>query len=76
MFFWNSLGKKTGVGSHSLLQRIFLVLGSNLGLMHCRQILYHLRHQGSPVAPLSSTAKAPQNKFKKQYGFLLLFLRK
>ena len=22
--------------------------GSNLGLLHCRQILYHLSHQGSP----------------------------
>ena len=27
--------------------------GSNLGLLHCRQILYHLSLQGSPV-PLSS----------------------
>ena len=30
-----------GVGCHSLLQRIFLTQGSNLGLVHCRQILYH-----------------------------------
>ena len=22
--------------------------GSNLGLLHCRQILYHLSHQGGP----------------------------
>ena len=29
---WNSLGKNTGVGCHSLLQRIFLNYGSNLGL--------------------------------------------
>ena len=28
------------VGSHSLLQRILLTQGSNLGLLHCRQILY------------------------------------
>ena len=34
--------------SHSLLQGIFLTQGSNLGLLHCRQILYHLSHQGSP----------------------------
>ena len=33
---------------HSLLQEIFLTQGSNLGLLHCRQILYHLSHQGSP----------------------------
>ena len=38
----------TGVGSHYLLQGIFPTLGSNLGLLPCRQILYHLSHQGSP----------------------------
>ena len=38
----------TGVGSHYLLQGIFPTQGSNLGLLHCRQILYHLSHQGSP----------------------------
>ena len=37
-----------GVGSHFLLQRIFLSQGLNQGLLHCRQILYHLNHQGSP----------------------------
>ena len=46
---WDSPGKNTGVGCHALLQGIFLTQGSNPGLMHCRQILYHLRHQGSPV---------------------------
>ena len=40
-------GKNTGVGSHSLLQGIFPTQGSNLSLLHCRQILYHLSHQGS-----------------------------
>ena len=34
--------------NHSLLQGIFLTQGSNLGLLCCRQILYHLSHQGSP----------------------------
>ena len=34
------------VGSHSLLQEIFPTQGSNLGLLHCRQIFYHLSHQG------------------------------
>jgi len=29
------------------LQRIFSTQGSNLGLLHCRWILYHLSHQGS-----------------------------
>ena len=45
---WSSPGKNTGVGRHSLLQGIFLIQGSNLCLLHCRQILYHLSHQGSP----------------------------
>ena len=30
---------------HFLLQRIFLTQGLNLGLLHCRQMLYHLSHQ-------------------------------
>ena len=30
------------------LQGIFLNQGLNLGLLHCRQILYHLGHQESP----------------------------
>ena len=42
-------GKNTRVGSHSLLQGFFLTQGSNLGLLHYRQILYHLSHQGSPT---------------------------
>ena len=45
---WNSPGQNTGVGSLSLLQGIFPTQGSNLGLLHCRQILYRLSHQGSP----------------------------
>ena len=43
----NSLGKNTGVGCHSLLQGIFPTQGSIPGLLHCRQILYRLNHQGS-----------------------------
>ena len=35
-------------GNHSLLQGIFPTQGSNLSLLHCMQILYHLSHQGSP----------------------------
>ena len=37
---WDSLGSSTGVGCHVLLQGIFLTLGSNLSLLHCRRILY------------------------------------
>ena len=41
---WNSPGQNTGVGGLSLLQEIFPTQGSNLGLPHCRQILYRLSH--------------------------------
>ena len=44
----NSLGKNTRVGFHSLLQGIFPTQGLNPDLLHCRLILYHLRHQGNP----------------------------
>ena len=52
---WNSSGKNTGEGCHSLFQGIFLTQRLNLGFLHCRQILYHLSHQGRPpkYAPLS-----------------------
>ena len=41
-------GKHTGVGCHCLLQGIFPNQGSKPDIPHCRQILYHLSHQGSP----------------------------
>ena len=34
-----------------LLQGIFPAQGSNLALLHCRQTLYHLSHQGSTFLP-------------------------
>ena len=42
----DSPGKNTGVGGHALLQGIFPAQGLN---PHCRQILYHVSHKGSPV---------------------------
>ena len=39
--------KNTTVGSLSLLQGIFLIQELNLGLLHCRQILYQLSDEGS-----------------------------
>ena len=36
------------MGCHFILQRIFPTQGSNPGLLHGRQTLYHLSHQGSP----------------------------
>ena len=42
---WNSSGQNSGVGSLSLLQGIFPTQGSNLGLPHCRHILYQLSYK-------------------------------
>ena len=44
---WDFQGKSTGVGCHFLLQGTFPTQGSNPGLSHCRQTLYHLSHQGT-----------------------------
>ena len=59
---------------HFLLQGIFPTQGLNLGLPHCRQMLYHLSHQGSPVYQLC------KNVFQSRmaiafYGVLLLAFR-
>ena len=40
---WSSPGKNTGVGCHFFLQGIFLTQESNLGFLHCRQMIYCLR---------------------------------
>ena len=48
---WNSPGQNTRAGIRSLLQGIFPTYWSNPGLLHCRQILYQLSHQGSPPVP-------------------------
>ena len=40
------------MGSHSLLQGIFLTQGSDLGLPHCRQILCCLSYQGVPYSAI------------------------
>ena len=44
----DSPGKNTGLGCHAFLQGTFPTQGSNPGLPHCRQFLYHLSHQRSP----------------------------
>ena len=41
----DSLDKNVGVGCHSLLWGIFPTQGFTPGLLHCRQIFYHLSHQ-------------------------------
>ena len=59
---WNSPGQSTGVGSLSLLQGIFATLELNPGLPHCRQILYQLSYQGSPVTKISKKKKKKKEK--------------
>ena len=54
-------------GSYSLLQGIFPTQRSNPGLPRCRQILYHVSHQGSPrilewvTYPFSRGSSQPRN---------------
>jgi len=43
------------VGCQFFLQGIFQTQGSNPGVLHCRQILYHLSHQGSPILTIISS---------------------
>ena len=38
---WDSPSKNTGVGCHALLRGLFLTQRSNMGLLHCKWILYH-----------------------------------
>ena len=49
---WDSPGKTTGVSGHFLLQGVSPTQESNPGLLHRRQVLYHLSHQGSPELEL------------------------
>ena len=44
---WNSPGRHTGMGNHSLLQGIFWAQRWNLHLLRCRQVLYV-----TPYSPL------------------------
>ena len=46
---WKSPGQNTGLSSCIILQGIFATQGSNPSLPHCRQIIYQLSHQGSPI---------------------------
>ena len=45
---WDFPGRNTGVGSHFLLQGIFLIQGLNLCLLHWQADSLLLSHQGSP----------------------------
>ena len=72
---WNSPVKNTGVSSHSLLQRLFLTQRSNPGLLHCRQILYHLSHQGSPFIISSNTSPRLPAPWKTIQPFSLVLMQ-
>ena len=52
----DSPGKNSGVDCHALLQGIFPTWGLNPGLPHCRRVLYHLSHCGSPIVGLMATS--------------------
>ena len=58
----DSPGMNTGVGSRSLFQGIFPTQGLNRGLLHCRQILYQLSHQGSLYPNLGLASRTCENK--------------
>jgi len=57
----DSPGKNAGVGCHALLQGIFPAQELNPGLPHCREILYHLSHQGSPSVSVCSYCFVDRN---------------
>ena len=52
---WDSSGKNTGVVCNFLFQGIFPTQRSNPGLLHSRDMLYPLSHQGSPNRMLLMT---------------------
>ena len=56
----DSPDKNTGVRCHSLLQGIVPTQEANWGLLNCRQILYQLSYQGSPVNVLCDNNGASQ----------------
>ena len=68
---WNSPGNNTGVGCHPLLQGIFLTQGSNPGLLHCRQTLYHPSHQGESIRILFKMTMLCLSTYLRHYEFLI-----
>ena len=66
---WNSQAQNTGVGSLSLLQGIFPTQGSNPGLPHRRQILYHLSYQRSPITKNTTQQNSDSDLTEKSKAF-------
>ena len=59
--------KDTGVHFYSLLQGIFPPQGSNPRLPHCRQMLYHLSHQGNPFRDTIKPLKVMPQHFRVEF---------
>ena len=56
---WDSPGKNIGGGCHVLFQGIFPDLGSNLGLLYYKQILYHLGFSGGSKGRVCLQCRRP-----------------
>ena len=63
----DSPGKNTGLGCYAFLQGIFPTQALNPGLPHCRQILYHLRNQGSSCLHWEHTKMAKARSFSLEH---------
>ena len=68
----NSPGQNPGVGSLFLLQGIFPTQGLNPGVLHCRQILYQLSHEGGPIMHLRSSTIYLNNLFPLHFVLAVL----
>ena len=66
----DSPGKNTGVGSHFLLQEIFLTQELNPDLLHCRQLLHQLSYQGGPGS-LEGVSRGGKPLFKEERKLLV-----
>ena len=66
--------RNTDVGCYSPLQGIFLTQGLNLYLLHCRQTLYRLRHQGSPSIMYRLTHFILSHRFSILFSFSIPLL--
>ena len=71
---WNSPGQNTEVSSLSLLHRIFPTQGLNTGLLHCRQILYQLSHQGSPRVQQGTPESLPRKAHRHWFQILIIYV--
>ena len=73
---WDSPGKNTGAGCHSLLQGIFPTQGSNLDLPHGRHVLYRLSHREAILEVLSLVIPLIYQFSNDNREFALIFLNK